>query len=207
MRQSLQTLPANYDQVFLIDLETNKTAAIVLNLAGPVVMIITFWLLAIFTNRMRPELADTSFGLSINLAGVLYVVLLIVATMGIHEIIHGFFFWLFTHSRPVFGLSLSYAFAAAPGWYIPGGLYWIIGLAPLVLIDIAGLMVMAFCPPAWLLPVAIMVGFNTGGAVGDMWIIYKLFRTSPSCLVKDTGHSIHFYMKGEMLDIKNRPGV
>jgi hypothetical protein len=197
MPQSTQTLPDGYEQVFSIDMATNKSMAIVLNLAGLVVMFFTFWLLAIFVTWVRPELAGTSFSLSFNLTGLLFLVLLVIVTMGVHEMIHGFFFWLFTHSRPVFGLSLSYAYAAAPDWYIPLSQYWIIGLAPLLLIDMAGLLVMAFGPPVFMLPAAVAIGFNTGGAVGDMWIIYKLFRTSSSCRVKDTGHSIHFYTPGK----------
>jgi hypothetical protein len=193
MPRPTQTLPDGYVQVFSIDLATNKTMAIVLNLAGVGVILLTFWLLAIFASWVHPELSGTAFRLGFNLTDLLLLVLLVIVNMVLHEIIHGVFFWLFTHSRPVFGLSLSYAYAAAPDWYIPMSRYWIIGLAPLLIIGITGLLVMAFGPPAYMLPAAVVIGFNTGGAVGDMWIIYKLFRLSPSCLVKDTGHSIHFY--------------
>jgi hypothetical protein len=193
MSRSTQTLPDGYDQVYAIDLATHKTMAIVLNLAAFAVLIITFWLLAIYVNRVRPELFGTSLSGVFNLAELLLLILLVAANMVVHEMIHGVFFWLFTHSRPVFGLSLSYAYAAAPDWYIPMSRYWIIGLAPLLVIGMAGLAVMAFCPPAWLLPTAVVIGFNTGGAAGDMWIVYQLFRNSPACMVRDTGHSVHFY--------------
>lgn len=197
MPQSVQSLPEGYQQVYAMDLKTNKTMAIVLNIAAGGVVFLTFWLLTIFTQWARPELSSVFFNLSFGLADVLLVVLLVVGNMVVHELIHGLFFWVFTRARPVFGLSLSYAFAAAPGWYIPTSQYWIIGLAPLVMIAAAGLLVMAFAPLAWMLPAAIVVGFNTGGAVGDMWIIYKLLRTSPACLVNDTGHSIHFFLPKE----------
>jgi hypothetical protein len=193
MPRPTQTLPDGYVQVFSIDLATNKTMAIVLNLAALGVILLTFWLLAIFAGWARPELTGAAFSLGFNLTDLLWLVVLVVVNMVLHELIHGVFFWLFTHSRPVFGLSLSYAFAAAPDWYIPMSQYWIIGLAPLILIGITGLLVMAFGPPGSILPAGVVIGFNTGGAVGDMWIIYKLFRRSPTCLVKDTGHSIHFY--------------
>jgi hypothetical protein len=193
MPPSTQTLPDGYVQVYFIDLAANKILAIMLNLAGFGVILLTFWLLAVFANWVHPELSGISFSMAFNLFGLLLLVLLVTVSMVAHEMIHGVFFWLFTHSRPVYGLSLSYAYAAAPDWYIPMRQYWIIGLAPLLLIGIAGLLVMAFAPAAWLLPAAVVTGFNTGGAAGDMWIIYQLFRTSPACLVKDTGHSIHFY--------------
>ena len=193
MPRSTQTLPDGYVQVFSIDLATNKTMAIVLNAVALGVTLLSFWLLAVFANRVHPELAGTSFRLVFRLDELLLLVVLVAANMVLHEIIHGVFFWLFTHSRPVFGLKLTYAYAAAPGWYIPMSQYWIIGLAPLLLIGAAGLLVMAFSPPAYWLPAAVVIGFNSGGAVGDMWIIYKLFHTWPACLVKDTGQSVHFY--------------
>ena len=125
--------------------------AILLNLAGLGVIMLTFWLLAIFANWVRPERPGASFRQVFNLTDVLLLLLLVIASMVLHELIHGVFFWLFTHSRPVFGLSLSYAYAAAPDWYIPMSQYWIIGLAPLFLIGLAGLLVMAFGPPAYYL--------------------------------------------------------
>jgi len=30
-----------------------------------------------------------------------------------HELVHGAFFWIFSRSRPVFGLRIGYAYAAA----------------------------------------------------------------------------------------------
>lgn len=200
MTQSTKTLPTGYEQVYSIDLASNKKMAIVLNLAGLGILLLTFWLLAIFANKVHPELSNTSFKLAINLVNLLLLVLILVISMAVHEMIHGAFFWFFTRSRPVFGLGLSYAYAAAPDWYIPKRQYWIIGLAPLLLIDLAGLLVMTFFPPAALVPAAVAIGFNTGGAVGDLWIVYRLFRASASCLVRDTGHSVHFFQPAKSSD-------
>jgi hypothetical protein len=193
MNKPSQALPDNFELAFSIDLATNKTMAIILNLVGLGVTLLTLWLLAIFVNLIHPELSGNSNRLSFNLTGFLLLVLLIALNMVIHEIIHGIFFWVFTHSRPVFGLKLTYAFAAAPDWYIPKSRYWIIGLAPLLLIGLAGILVIVFCPSAFMLPAAVVVGFNTGGAVGDIWIVSRLFHASPSCLVKDTGHGVYYY--------------
>jgi hypothetical protein len=193
MSRPMQTLPEGYRQVFMIDLAANPTLAIVLNLAAFGVLLLTFGLLAIFASLAHPELGSAFLNLNLNLADVVIWLLLVATNTVIHEIIHGIFFWLFTRSRPVFGITLAYAYAAAPDWYIPGSQYWMIGLAPLLVIGAVGLWVIAFSPPAWWFGVAVVVAFNTGGAVGDIWVVYKLLRTSPLCLVKDTGHSIAFY--------------
>jgi hypothetical protein len=191
MTLSTQTLPDGYQSVYVINLAKNKLLAVVLNLAALVVVLLSFWLLGIFTNWVRPELTKSLISIKFGLID--FLLFLVVLNLIVHELIHGVFFWLFTHSKPAFGLSLSYAFAAAPDWYIPKRQYWIIGLAPLILIGIAGLLIIAIGPPSWILPALVVTGFNTGGAVGDIWIIYRLLRTSSTSLVNDTGHTVSFY--------------
>jgi hypothetical protein len=193
MTLSTQTLPDGYQSVYVINLAKNKLLAVVLNLAALVVVLLSFWLLGIFTNWVRPELTKSLISIKFGLLDILFLLFLVVLNLIVHELIHGVFFRLFTHSKPAFGLSLSYAFAAAPDWYIPKRQYWIIGLAPLILIGIAGLLIIAIGPPSWILPALVVTGFNTGGAVGDIWIIYRLLRTSSTSLVNDTGHTVSFY--------------
>jgi hypothetical protein len=193
MTQSSQTLPDNYQPVYVINLAKNKLLAVVLNLAALVVVLLSFWLMWIYTKWIHPDLSRILISVKFGLSEIIFLLLLVVLNLVVHELIHGVFFWFITRSKPVFGLSLSYAFAAAPGWYIPKRLYWIIGLAPLILIGLAGLLIIAIGPPAWMLPAFVVTGINTGGAVGDIWIIYRLIRTSSTCLVNDTGHIVSFF--------------
>ena len=65
-----------------------------------------------------------------------------VGNLVVHELIHGLFFWLFTGSAPRYGLGLSYAYAAAPDWYIPRRKYQVTGLAPVVIIGLGCLLLM-----------------------------------------------------------------
>ncbi len=193
MTQSTQTLPDGYQSVYVINLAKNKLLAVVLNLAALAVVLLSFWLLGIFTKWVHSDLSGTAISIKFGVPDIIFLLFLVILNLIVHELIHGVFFWFITRSKPVFGLSLSYAFAAAPEWYIPKRLYWIIGLAPLILIGLAGLLVIAIGPPAWILPALVVTGFNTGGAVGDIWIIYRLLRTSSTCLVNDTGHTVSFY--------------
>jgi len=48
------------------------------------------------------------------------------------------FFWVFTRSRPVFGLRGWYAFAAAPGWFLTRGQYLVTILAPFLILSVLG---------------------------------------------------------------------
>ncbi len=193
MTQPTQTLPVNYQPVYIINLAKNKVLAVVLNLAALVIVLLSFWLLGIFTKWIHPDLSGTAISIKFGLSDIIFLLLLVILNLIVHELIHGVFFWFITRSKPVFGLSLSYAFAAAPEWYIPKRQYWIIGLAPLIIIGLVGLLIIAIGPTAWMLPALVVTGINTGGAVGDMWIIYRLLLTDPTCLVNDTGHAVSFF--------------
>jgi hypothetical protein len=155
--------------------------------------LVSFWLLGIFTKWIHPDLSGTAISIKFGLPDIIFLLFLVVLNLIIHELIHGVFFWFITRSKPVFGLSLSYAFAAAPGWYIPKRQYWIIGLAPLIIIGFAGLLIISIGPPSWILPALVVTGFNTGGAIGDIYIIFRLLLTDSTCLVNDTGHTVSFF--------------
>ena len=196
MFSSTQTLPDDYTQTDEINLAKNKGLAILLNIVGLFISILAFALLLIYANWAHPGSIPDRLPLKTDpsmIGQLLALIVFVSLNLIVHELIHGFFFWYFTRSRPVYALHLAYAYAAAPGWFIPIRQYWIIGLAPLVLIDAASLLLIMIAPINWLLTLAFLAAFNTGGAVGDLWIIFRLLRRSPKCLVKDVGDSVSFY--------------
>ena len=114
-------------------------------------------------------------------------------------VIHGFFFWVFTRSRPVFALKLFYAYAGAPDWYIPTRQFMIVALGPLVIIGVAGMLLMLLVPESWVVLIVLMVAFNTGGSVGDLLIFTRLLKLSPTGLANDTGDVMSFYERPSTL--------
>ena len=145
---------------------------------------------------MRPGLFSGTFSFLIDLSTVWQLLGLLAAAalmLVVHELIHGFFFWVFTRSKPVFALHLAYAYAAAPGWFIPAHQYSIIGLSPLVIITAIGLLLIRLAPAGWILPVILITALNIGGAAGDMLVIARLQRTSSACLVNDAGDRVVFF--------------
>ena len=124
---------------------------------------------------------------------VAIVVGLTVMLLTIHELIHGFFFWVFTRSRPVFALRLFYAYAGAPDWYIPTRQFMIVALGPLVIIGAVGLLLMLLVPESWVLVLVFLVAFNTAGSIGDLLVFIHLLKLSPTCLANDTGDIVTFY--------------
>jgi hypothetical protein len=191
LNTSTQTLPVEYVQSGEINLKKNKRLAIILNIAAIIIVALSFYLLSGFLALVRPEFINSSGSITLGMVGILlglYILMMIV-----HELIHGFFFWIFTRSRPVFGVGLFYAFAGAPAWYIPSRKYAYIALGPLVVIDAVGLLLMLLVPESWLFTINILVALNTGGAVGDLLVFTRLFKLSPTSLANDTGDVVTFF--------------
>ena len=123
-----------------------------------------------------------------------WAVLAIVFVILFHEGIHGAFFWLFTGSRPVFAFKGFYAYAAAPGWYLPRDAYMLTGIAPLLLITFVGMFLLWIVPDAWLMLVMLGLIINTSGAAGDIFAVLWLARQPAACLAQDRGDVIEIYL-------------
>jgi hypothetical protein len=102
-------------------------------------------------------------------------------------------FW-FTRTRPVFAFRGYYAYAAAPGWYFPRRQYMLVSLAPLVLLSLLGLVLLAFVPAGWFLTVISFVAFNGSGAIGDLAVFIWLLRQPSTCLAYDVGEAVTLYL-------------
>ena len=191
MDNSTQTLPAGYVQSGEINLKKDKRLMILLNIVALTVFILMFYLLPAITMFVRPEITNFSVTITIELLlGVLGLTVMVLIT---HEIIHGFFFWIFSHSRPVFALRPLYAYAGAPTWFFPKRQYAITALGPLVIIGVVGLLIMLVAPVGWVVLTAFLVALNTGGAVGDLFVFIRLLKCSPTSFTKDTGDVVTFF--------------
>jgi len=191
MNTSTKTLPEGYVQSGEINLKKNKRLALKLNIAGFPVMIFSFFLLSSLAALARPSLMGTSSTITAGTAAVLVGLMVMLFT--VHELVHGFFFWVFTRSRPVFAMRLFYAYAGVPDWYIPARQYAVSALGPLVIIDAVGLLLMLLVPDSWVLAPVFVVAMNTGGSMGDLLVLNRLFKLSSTCLVNDTGDVVTFY--------------
>ena len=104
MISSTRTLPDGYVQTREIDLAKNKGLAILLNIVGVILFFLSFVLLGSFVRWARPELLTSTFTITFDLSTILGLLVLVAFTVVVHELIHGFFFWVFTRSRPVYAL-------------------------------------------------------------------------------------------------------
>ena len=194
---AVNELPEGYQLKEKWDLSEDRKAKFFLSLAS-LGLFILFWLLFNGLLRViRPESNGVVSGFSITFsdpcAMIVSVLVLLFITIGmvfLHEGIHGLFFWLFTGDKPRFGFKVVYAFAGAPDWYITKLPYIWIGIAPVVVITILGLLILLIVPEGWILPILLFMTMNASGASGDIYTIFWLLRKPDNILLNDSGDRV-----------------
>ncbi len=108
-----------------------------------------------------------------------------VLILPIHEIIHGlaFAFW---GGKPHFGAKLPFAlYCGAKQQLFRRNHYLIIGLAPLVVITLAGILFTLLAPGLAVYTLLATAG-NISGAAGDVLVAQRVLRLPQDALIEDT---------------------
>ena len=119
---------------------------------------------------------------------VLWIVCNIVSyivVLPLHELIHGLAF-LFWGGKPYFGAKLPLAlYCGAKDQLFWRNHYLVVGLAPLVVITLAGALLTLFAPVLASYVLFATVG-NVAGAAGDVTVAARLWHRDSRLLVEDT---------------------
>src|SRR5947209_8274628 len=103
----------------------------------------------------------------------------------LHELLHGAAFLLWG-GRPYLGMKLPYAlYCGAKNQLFRRDQYLVVGLAPLVVITLAGVILTLLSPVLASYTLSITVG-NISGAAGDVWSAQRLMRLPSTALLEDT---------------------
>jgi len=192
--QPTRTLPEKFVLAWKLDLKQNTRLNIILQLIGLAWMALAGWLLTSLVMWLRPDFSESiRKGISINLTGALLILVVMIVTILLHELIHGLFFWVFAHARPEFGVGPGYAYAAMPDWYYPKRQYLAVAFAPLLALTILGLLACFFVPHTWLGLLLAGIIINAGGAIGDIYVGWRVARELEQVWVKDTGDGFELY--------------
>jgi hypothetical protein len=193
-----KTLPDGFEAKGTLDLSRNKPALIVMNILAFAALFGFGWLFLRAAIWLRPDIDWGAIQGEISgLTGLFKIILVLVfetiAIILFHEATHGLFFWIFSRERPHFGLRGTYAFASAPEWYFPRAQYMVIGLAPLVVLSLVGLILIALLPVDWIAYLLLFLIFNASGATGDILTIAWLLTRPKNTLARDVGDAITWY--------------
>lgn len=125
----------------------------------------------------------------LSLPGVLlWIILNIVAyivILPVHEAIHGLFFLLWG-GKPYFGAKLPFAlYCGAKQQLFRRNQYLVVGLAPLVILTLAAI-VLTLALPGLASYVLFGTLGNFSGAAGDVWVAQRLWKQPSHILVEDT---------------------
>lgn len=112
----------------------------------------------------------------------------------LHELIHAAVILLVGH-KPRLGAKLDKGvlYATADGAYFRRSEFIAVALAPLVVITLAGLALIALLPDRIGFYVSLAVILNAGGAIGDLWMAWVVLRHAPSVLVRDEEDGIRVF--------------
>jgi len=178
----------------IIDFQKNRKFAIIINILSFIFLVIFYILFDLITRaaginttgdflyhfkslRYLPFTANIIF-----LAGLVII-------LSVHELIHGFFFFLFTKEKPLIGFKSVYAYAASPDWYIRKKYFLIITLSPIIIMTITGFVLMLVVPAGYSSMIFLLVTVNAAGSIGDIWVSIILSRKPSETYVNDTGLS------------------
>jgi len=195
--KATRILPVNYTFESKFDLK-NKKLLIWLNVAGLFMTLVFLILYSLIAFWLRKDLTG-NFEFSINGIGnsllrISGFIVTIVVVLIVHEAIHGVFFWLFSRHKPIFGFKMAYAYAAMPDWYFPRNQYLVIGAAPFVLLNMIGIPLLAMVPLQWVWVVLTALMMNSSGAIGDLAVIFWLFKRPVETMALDKADSIELYV-------------
>jgi Putative zincin peptidase len=130
-----------------------------------------------------------TFALHLTFWGVVLWLLLnvvgYISILPIHEVIHALAF-LFWGGRPYFGTKLPLAlYCGARQQLFRRNAYLVVGLAPLIVITLVGIIVTLAVPGIAAYAILAIAG-NLSGAAGDLWAVTKLLLQPEQVLVEDT---------------------
>lgn len=182
-------LPEGYREVFSIDAKNKKTA-LIMSLAAffiTAALCVASWLI------VRP------YGYSPDHLIARYLIFLIVllAYIVLHELVHGLAYKLLTGQKLTFGMTLTVAFCGVPDIYVYRRTALISLLAPFTVFSVVFIVLALALRDPWdKFYAGVLFAVHIGGCVGDLYdtFLYLTRFRDPRTLMRDTGPKQTFYV-------------
>lgn len=190
-----RVLPERFQEIGRFDLSKNKRLGLLLQVGAVFLFLVSAGLFAQLALVLRQE-GEIEFSFNADFATLFWLVLVLLLTGVVHEAIHGLCFWLLAKGRPTFGVKWFYAYAAAPGWYLPRSTYFVIALAPLVALTIAGIILIPLVTNTALPFLLMGLILNFAGSVGDLALVAWLLGKRQAMYINDYGDGVAIFSSG-----------
>lgn len=190
--RSYKTLPEGYEQIYEIDLQKNKKLSLWVNLLAILIAVV----MAVPAHFAVPisTLFSMEQGMKRYLIRFAVLMVLMVAYIFLHELVHGVAMKLCGTQRVKYGFTGLYAFAGSDDYYGKRP-YLFIALAPVVLWGVVLAIVNFFVPAEWFWVVYFIQIFNLSGAAGDLFVTVKFSRMPKDILIRDHGVGMKVFAK------------
>jgi hypothetical protein len=188
--QAVKELPIKYHLHSTLNLSEKKVAIWMNLVAIPLLFIYGYFFLYLI--NLQRSYSPFGRGLinffsAFSFLELIAFLLSIILMLVLHELIHGIFFYMFTHQTPRFALKSGYAYAAAPGWYLPCSKYIFVGLAPFVIISFISIVLCWVIFPALIPYLLLIASFNAAGSLGDLIVVGWVLKQPAAIYVLDQG--------------------
>lgn len=174
-----------------INLMEDKKILKRLNIAAVVLMILFYEFFSIMSGLFITRATDISLtALEMLALGISFFLII-----PIHELIHGLFFKLFNlNGKVVFGFKNGMAYATSPNSYYFKWQFFIIGIAPFIIINgsLFILYALQVIPYFFFIP---LISIHSGCCVGDFYWAWLLIKAPKNSFVEDTEVGLSFYKK------------
>ncbi len=196
---ALGALPSGYQLAERLTIDSTRTL-LLLNLysIGPLLVGAAFFLgvdRLLYALNVTP-LVDVPAGDEWRVLLAILSVVLVILLLSVHELCHGIAFQLFG-ARTRYGVNLSkgVAYASAADSYLTRDAYLIVAMAPLVLISIGTVILMALTGGGLRFVIGMLGTLNAGSSIGDLWFFVVCLRHPRSMLVRDFGDGAELFTR------------
>lgn len=181
---AVEQLPDGYGERVKIDLQKNKTEALLVNGLALVIMLV----LIEIGHLVVPVQALLRLGITKLLLMVIGVLLYLV----LHELTHAVCMKYYGAEKVKFGYTGLYAYAGSDA-YFGKKPYIVIALAPVVVWGVVLLILNLLAGDGWFWVVWLIQVSNLSGAAGDLYVTAKLSKMPADILIQDSGVSMTVY--------------
>lgn len=192
--KAVETLPDGYREIFSVNLQTDKKAAVLVNLLAFLIMAVL--IIPMCFAVPITALFDMERGFGAYCARFAVLLIAIIAYMILHELVHGIAMKSCGTKKINYGFTGLYAFAGSDDYYDKRS-YMVIALAPVVVWGIVLAVINALVPKEWFWVSYLIQVFNLSGAAGDFYVTVRFLKFPKDILVKDSGIGMTVYSKEE----------